>query len=164
MSPMRASRPPGNLCRIAASLSARITVVLAPIATIRLLPLKCRLLLLKKRRVGAARQSRRWNVERSTLHAGLAEFVLHRRDARPPGGQCPPYLVAEPDRDRRCPPFRWTAPTLHSHRGRGPPYQNARNAVRWSQSLIPTMKESPDGAEIPSHVLMLRAGLVGIRL
>jgi len=34
-------------------------------------------------------------------------------------------------------------------------------AVRWSQSLIPTMKETPEGAEIPSHVLMLRAGLVG---
>ena len=33
--------------------------------------------------------------------------------------------------------------------------------MRWSQSLIPTMKESPEGAEIPSHVLMLRAGLVG---
>lgn len=30
----------------------------------------------------------------------------------------------------------------------------------WSQSLIPTMKESPEGAEIPSHVLMLRAGLI----
>jgi prolyl-tRNA synthetase len=34
-------------------------------------------------------------------------------------------------------------------------------AVRWSQTLIPTMKETPEGAEIPSHVLMLRAGLVG---
>ena len=33
--------------------------------------------------------------------------------------------------------------------------------MRWSQSLIPTMKETPEGAEIPSHVLMLRAGLVG---
>jgi prolyl-tRNA synthetase len=33
--------------------------------------------------------------------------------------------------------------------------------VRWSQTLIPTMKETPEGAEIPSHVLMLRAGLVG---
>lgn len=33
--------------------------------------------------------------------------------------------------------------------------------MRWSQTLIPTMKESPEGAEIPSHVLMLRAGLVG---
>jgi prolyl-tRNA synthetase len=32
--------------------------------------------------------------------------------------------------------------------------------VRWSQTLIPTMKETPEGAEIPSHVLMLRAGLV----
>ncbi|MGO8689869.1 MAG: proline--tRNA ligase [Thermoguttaceae bacterium] len=30
----------------------------------------------------------------------------------------------------------------------------------WSHSLIPTMKETPEGAEIPSHVLMLRAGLV----
>jgi len=33
--------------------------------------------------------------------------------------------------------------------------------VRWTQTLIPTMKETPEGAEIPSHVLMLRAGLVG---
>jgi prolyl-tRNA synthetase len=32
--------------------------------------------------------------------------------------------------------------------------------VRWSQTLIPTMKETPEGAEIPSHVLMLRAGLI----
>ncbi|HEX7380168.1 MAG TPA: proline--tRNA ligase [Pirellulales bacterium] len=31
--------------------------------------------------------------------------------------------------------------------------------MRWSQTLIPTMKETPEGAEIPSHVLMLRAGL-----
>ena len=31
----------------------------------------------------------------------------------------------------------------------------------WTQTLIPTMKETPEGAEIPSHVLMLRAGLVG---
>jgi prolyl-tRNA synthetase len=33
--------------------------------------------------------------------------------------------------------------------------------VRWSESLIPTMKETPEGAEIPSHVLMIRAGLIG---
>jgi len=33
--------------------------------------------------------------------------------------------------------------------------------VRWSQTLIPTLKETPEGAEIPSHVLMLRAGLIG---
>lgn len=33
--------------------------------------------------------------------------------------------------------------------------------MRWSQTLIPTMKEVPEGAEIPSHVLMLRAGLIG---
>ncbi|MBU4271157.1 MAG: proline--tRNA ligase [Planctomycetes bacterium] len=30
----------------------------------------------------------------------------------------------------------------------------------WTKTLIPTMKETPEGAEIPSHVLMLRAGLV----
>ncbi|MDR1485536.1 MAG: proline--tRNA ligase [Planctomycetaceae bacterium] len=30
----------------------------------------------------------------------------------------------------------------------------------WSNTLIPTMKEVPEGAEIPSHILMLRAGLV----
>ncbi len=33
--------------------------------------------------------------------------------------------------------------------------------MRWSQTLIPTMKETPEGAEIPSHVLMVRAGLIG---
>ena len=32
--------------------------------------------------------------------------------------------------------------------------------MRWTQSLIPTMKETPEGAEIPSHVLMLRSGLI----
>jgi prolyl-tRNA synthetase len=30
----------------------------------------------------------------------------------------------------------------------------------WTRTLIPTMKELPEGAEIPSHILMLRAGLV----
>ncbi len=30
----------------------------------------------------------------------------------------------------------------------------------WSKTLIPTLKETPEGAEIPSHILMLRAGLV----
>jgi prolyl-tRNA synthetase len=30
----------------------------------------------------------------------------------------------------------------------------------WSQSLIPTLKEIPQDAEIPSHQLMLRAGLI----
>lgn len=32
--------------------------------------------------------------------------------------------------------------------------------MKWSQTLIPTMKETPDGAEIPSHILMLRAGMI----
>ncbi|MCA9101871.1 MAG: proline--tRNA ligase [Planctomycetales bacterium] len=32
--------------------------------------------------------------------------------------------------------------------------------MRYSQTLIPTMKETPEGAEIPSHVLMLRAGMI----
>jgi len=32
--------------------------------------------------------------------------------------------------------------------------------MRWSQTLIPTLKEVPADAEVPSHRLMLRAGLV----
>ncbi|MCA9063372.1 MAG: proline--tRNA ligase [Planctomycetaceae bacterium] len=32
--------------------------------------------------------------------------------------------------------------------------------MRWSQSFIPTMKEVPSEAEVPSHQLMLRAGLI----
>ena len=32
--------------------------------------------------------------------------------------------------------------------------------MRWSKTLIPTMKEVPADAEIPSHQLMLRAGLI----
>ena len=30
----------------------------------------------------------------------------------------------------------------------------------WTKTLIPTMKETPEGAEIPSHILMLRAGMI----
>src|SRR5450759_163368 len=33
-------------------------------------------------------------------------------------------------------------------------------AVRWTKTFIPTMKENPSDAEIPSHQLMLRAGLI----
>ena len=32
--------------------------------------------------------------------------------------------------------------------------------MRWSQYFIPTLKESPADAEILSHKLLLRAGLV----
>ncbi|MCA9048628.1 MAG: proline--tRNA ligase, partial [Planctomycetaceae bacterium] len=32
--------------------------------------------------------------------------------------------------------------------------------MRWSQTFIPTMKEVPADAEVPSHRLMLRAGLI----
>jgi prolyl-tRNA synthetase len=32
--------------------------------------------------------------------------------------------------------------------------------VRWSKTLIPTLKEIPSDAEVPSHQLMLRAGLI----
>ena len=32
--------------------------------------------------------------------------------------------------------------------------------MRWSKSCIPTFKENPAEAEIPSHRLMLRAGLI----
>ena len=32
--------------------------------------------------------------------------------------------------------------------------------MRWTQTLIPTLKETPAEAEIISHKLLLRAGLV----
>ena len=32
--------------------------------------------------------------------------------------------------------------------------------MRWTQSLIPTLREAPADAEIPSHQLLLRAGLI----
>src|SRR5437667_4065989 len=32
--------------------------------------------------------------------------------------------------------------------------------MRWSQTLIPTLKETPADAEIVSHQLLLRAGLI----
>ncbi len=32
--------------------------------------------------------------------------------------------------------------------------------MRWSQTLIPTLKETPAEAEVPSHKLLLRAGLI----
>jgi len=32
--------------------------------------------------------------------------------------------------------------------------------MRWTQTLITTQKEAPDGAKIPSHILMLRSGLI----
>ncbi len=32
--------------------------------------------------------------------------------------------------------------------------------MHWTRTFIPTMKETPEGAEIPSHVLMIRAGLI----
>jgi len=32
--------------------------------------------------------------------------------------------------------------------------------VRWSKTLIPTLREAPREAEIPSHLLMLRAGMM----
>lgn len=32
--------------------------------------------------------------------------------------------------------------------------------MRWTQTLIPTLKEVPSDAEVPSHQLMLRAGLI----
>ena len=32
--------------------------------------------------------------------------------------------------------------------------------MRYSQYLLPTMKEVPSEAEVPSHQLMLRAGMI----
>jgi len=36
----------------------------------------------------------------------------------------------------------------------------SQQAMYWTHTFIPTMKETPEGAEIPSHVLMVRAGLI----
>src|SRR6266542_4240697 len=38
--------------------------------------------------------------------------------------------------------------------------QIANRLMRWSATLIPTLKETPAEAEITSHKLLLRAGLV----
>jgi hypothetical protein len=35
-----------------------------------------------------------------------------------------------------------------------------RRAMRWSRAFLPVLKESPSDAQIVSHKLMLRAGLV----
>jgi prolyl-tRNA synthetase len=32
--------------------------------------------------------------------------------------------------------------------------------IRWSQTLVPTLRQAPSDAEVPSHRLMLRAGLI----
>ena len=32
--------------------------------------------------------------------------------------------------------------------------------TRWSQTLIPTLRQDPSEAEVPSHRLMLRSGLI----
>ena len=32
--------------------------------------------------------------------------------------------------------------------------------MRWSQTFVPTLKETPSEAEIASHKLLLRAGLI----
>src|SRR3954469_8749496 len=40
------------------------------------------------------------------------------------------------------------------------PIADPEAAVRWSQALIPTQKETPADAVAPSHKLLLRAGMV----
>jgi len=42
----------------------------------------------------------------------------------------------------------------------GPPPATLRPLMRWSSTLIPTLKETPAEAEIVSHKLLLRAGLI----
>ncbi|MCX5690497.1 MAG: hypothetical protein NTV94_12070, partial [Planctomycetota bacterium] len=43
-----------------------------------------------------------------------------------------------------------------------PVVSSVRSGVqhRWSQSLIPTTREAPNDAEVPSHVLLHRAGFI----
>src|SRR5262249_12185463 len=43
------------------------------------------------------------------------------------------------------------SPRIHSRRS---------DLVRWSHALIPTLKETPADAVAPSHVLLLRAGMI----
>jgi prolyl-tRNA synthetase len=33
--------------------------------------------------------------------------------------------------------------------------------MRWSQMFIPTLREAPADAEVPSHILLLRGGYIG---
>src|SRR5258708_5537349 len=40
------------------------------------------------------------------------------------------------------------------------PHTSRLTSMRWSQTLIPTLKETPAEAEIVSHKLLLRAGLI----
>src|SRR5262245_56248989 len=42
----------------------------------------------------------------------------------------------------------------------GARHQPGGPSVRWSKMLIPTLKESPSDAVAPSHVLLLRAGMI----
>src|SRR3954454_4704753 len=43
---------------------------------------------------------------------------------------------------------------------RSPQIFRRYDPVRWSQALIPTLKESPADAVAPSHVLLLGAGMI----
>jgi prolyl-tRNA synthetase len=64
------------------------------------------------------------------------------------------------------PPARAVRAAAQAVLGRGQSLQIDKDlatrtiTVRWTQTLIPTLKEIPEGAEIPSHVLMLRAGII----
>src|ERR1700730_1751941 len=49
--------------------------------------------------------------------------------------------------------------SLHSAANSGPPHEDHRR-MRMSQYFLPTLKENPSEAQIVSHRLMLRAGLV----
>jgi len=50
--------------------------------------------------------------------------------------------------------------TTSSFNGVKPTNYNHEVFVRWSKQFIPTLREVPQEAEIPSHQLMLRAGLI----
>lgn len=50
-------------------------------------------------------------------------------------------------------PFHWKFPEIYHPK-------EGNDSMRWTQTLILTKKETPDGAEIPSHVFMIRSGLI----
>ena len=85
---------------------------------------------------------------RADSSSSAAIVRLKRRFATQSPGIAIPGLYAARGRTDLSPPR-----PPHSPHERPPP-------MRWSQTLIPTLKETPGDAEVPSHRLMLRAGLV----
>src|SRR5438874_5777049 len=55
---------------------------------------------------------------------------------------------------------RGSAGASPSQRASPSPCPRRSELVRWSHALIPTLKETPADAVAPSHILLLRAGMI----